>query len=78
MVSFGLDFLEICGIFFEPTSIATDMLDGAIESYITISLTGTQQAVLSGFMKKKKIFLKMLVCFVTNHASRPGRRNSAI
>jgi len=54
------------------------MLDGAIESYITISLTGTQQAVLSGFMKKKKIFLKMLVCFVTNHASRPGRRNSAI
>ena len=49
-------FLEICGIFFEPTSIATDMLDGAIESYITISLTGTQQAVLSDFMKKRKSF----------------------
>jgi len=71
-------FGEICGIFFEPTSIATDMLDGAIERYITIYLMGTQQAVQSEFMKKRKIILKMLVCFVTNHASRPGRRNPAI
>jgi len=31
------------------------MFDGTIESYITIYLMGTQQAVPSEFMKKRKI-----------------------
>jgi len=39
------------------------MLDGAIGSYVTISLTGTQQAVPSDFMKKRKIFLKIIFYF---------------
>jgi hypothetical protein len=46
-------------------SIATDMLDGAIESYTTISLTDNKQTLPSDFTKLRKIFLKMLACFVT-------------
>ena len=41
------------------------MLDGAIESYITISLTDNKQTLPFDFMKLKKIIFKILFCFVT-------------
>ena len=52
--------------FFSVTpSIATDKLDGAIESYISISLTDNKQTLPSDFMKLKNIIFKILFCFVT-------------
>ena len=54
---------KIRKIFFETPSIDNDMFDGTIESYITIYLMGTQQAVPSEFMKKRKIILKIMFYF---------------
>ena len=58
-------------IFFETPSIDTDMFDGTIESYITIYLMGTQQAVPSEFMKKRKIILKIMLYFCCSTRQEP-------
>ena len=51
---------NINSFFFSVTpSIATDMIDGAIESKLTISLTDNKQTLQNDFMKMRKIILKI-------------------